>query len=79
MKQFLVLAATAAWLLFASASDARGPATSSFAPRGPEPHVTLSDMHHHSSKGRAQGVSHKSGNKATKAPHRAVHKAPGAR
>jgi hypothetical protein len=79
MKHFVILTATLALLLFGSSSHARGPAPSSFAPRGPEPHVTLSDMHHHSSKGHGQGASHKPGIKAMKAPHHAVHKAAGAR
>jgi hypothetical protein len=76
MKQFLVLAATAALLLFGSSSHARGARTSSFAPHGPEPHVSLSDMHH-SSKTRGQGAPHKSAHKVTpKTTHRPGHSTP---
>jgi hypothetical protein len=79
MKQFLVFAATAALLLFASSSHSRGARTNSFAPRGPEPHVTLADMHH-SSKTHGQGASHKPAHKATpKTTHRPAHSAPQAR
>ena len=79
MKQFLVFAAAAALLLFGAASHARGARTSSFAPRGPEPHVSLSDMHH-SSKSRGQGTLHKSAHKVTpKPPHRPAHSPPQAR
>jgi hypothetical protein len=78
MKQLIVFAAAAALLLFNASSQARGARTSSFAPRGPEPHVSLSDIHH-SSKTRGQGASHKSAHKVTpKTTHRSAHPAPAA-
>jgi hypothetical protein len=78
MKQIIAITVTAALLLFGSSSHARGAPSSSFAPRGPEPHVSLSDMHH-SSKGRGQGASHKSAHKlTTKSSHRPVRHTPAA-
>jgi hypothetical protein len=66
MKPVICVMASAALLLFGSASYARGTPTSSFVPRGPEPHSSLSDKHH-SLKGKHSGAqgSHKGANKAT--------------
>jgi hypothetical protein len=41
-----VIICTAALLLFGSVSHARGTPSSSFVPRGPEPHASLNDKHH---------------------------------
>jgi hypothetical protein len=61
MKSILCVTATAALLAFGSVSHARGTPTSSFVPKGPEPHSSLSDKHHSRKGSRAggQGVSHK--------------------
>jgi hypothetical protein len=67
MKQFICMSATAALLLIGSVSHARGTPTSSFVPRGPEPHSSLSDKHH-STKNKhsgSQGAAHKGGHNAT--------------
>jgi hypothetical protein len=63
----VIICATAALLLFGSLSHARGTPSSSFVPRGPEPHSSLSDKHHsiknkHSG---SQGAAHKGGYKLT--------------
>lgn len=55
MKRITCAAATAALLLFGSLSHARGAPTSSFAPRGPEPHSSLNDKHRSKKTGRASG------------------------
>jgi hypothetical protein len=67
MKAIICVAATTALSLFGSLSHARGTPSSSFVPRGPEPHSSLSDKHHsiknkHSG---SQGAAHKSGHSAT--------------
>jgi hypothetical protein len=46
MKTILCVVATAALLTFGALSHARGTPSSSFVPRGPEPHSSLSDKHH---------------------------------
>jgi hypothetical protein len=54
--------AAAALLLFGSLSHARGAATSSFAPHGPEPHSSLKDKHHSKKSGHVgQASAHKGG------------------
>jgi hypothetical protein len=45
MKIVLGVTFAAALTLASFASHARGPAPSSFVPRGPEPHSSLSDKH----------------------------------
>ena len=45
MKTVVIAAIAAAMFLAGGASFARGPAPSSFVPRGPEPHSTLADVH----------------------------------
>jgi hypothetical protein len=63
MKRIICITATAALLLSGSVSQARGTPSSSFVPRGPEPHSSLSDKHH-SIKGKhsgSQGAAHKGG------------------
>jgi hypothetical protein len=67
MKQFICISASAALLLIGSVSEARGTPPSSFAPRGPEPHSSLSDKHHSikSKRSSSQGAAHKSGHNAT--------------
>jgi len=67
MKQIICISATAALLLIGSVSHARGTRTSSFAPRGPEPHSSLSDKHHSIKNKHAasQSAAHKSGHNAT--------------
>ncbi|HEY2464907.1 MAG TPA: hypothetical protein VGI32_12695 [Steroidobacteraceae bacterium] len=66
MKLIICLTATAALLAFASVSHARTP-SSSFVPRGPQPHSSLSDKHH-SKKGNRSG--------APGTTHKAVHTSP---
>ncbi|HEX3912371.1 MAG TPA: hypothetical protein VHW71_02590 [Steroidobacteraceae bacterium] len=53
----------AALMLFSVASDARGTPSSSFVPRGPEPHASLSDKHHahHSAHGDTKRTAGKGG------------------
>jgi hypothetical protein len=67
MKRIICITATAALLLIASVSHARGTPTSSFAPRGPEPHSSLSDKHHSikSKHSGSQGAARKGGHNAT--------------
>jgi hypothetical protein len=67
MKQFICISASAALLLIGSVSHARGTPPSSFAPRGPEPHSSLSDKHHSikSKHAGSQGAAHKSGHNVT--------------
>ena len=67
MKQIICISATAALLLIGSVSHARGTPTSSFVPRGPEPHSSLSDKHHSikSKRAASQGAAHKTGHNAT--------------
>ncbi len=55
MKRIFCITATAALLLLASLSQARGTPSSSFVPRGPEPHSSLSDKHHSNKGGRYVG------------------------
>jgi hypothetical protein len=67
MKAIVCVTATAALLLFGSLSHARGTPSSSFVPRAPEPHSSLSDKHHsiknkHSG---SQGAAHKGAHSAT--------------
>jgi hypothetical protein len=67
MKVIICVTTAAALLLFGSMSQARGAPSSSFVPRGPEPHSSLSDKHHsiknkHSG---SQGGAHKGGYKLT--------------
>jgi hypothetical protein len=81
MKRISCLVAAAALLLFGSLSHARGAPTSSFVPRGPEPHSSLKDKHHAKKSGHvgAQHSAHKAGpgvNAKTAAP--ATHRTPGA-
>jgi hypothetical protein len=67
MKVIICVTATAALLLFGSVSHARGTPSSSFVPRGPEPHSSLSDKHH-SIKNKHSGspsAAHKGGYKLT--------------
>ncbi len=66
MKPIICISATAALLLWGAASQAKTP-SSSFVPRGPEPHSSLSDKHHslknkHSG---SQGAAHKSSHHVT--------------
>ena len=67
MKAIVCVAATAALLLFGSLSHARGTPSSSFVPRGPEPHSSLSDKHH-STKNKHSG--------SQTAAHKGAHNAP---
>jgi hypothetical protein len=55
MQRIICVLATTALLAFASASHARGAPTSSFVPRGPEPHSSLSDKHHTKKSSHASG------------------------
>ena len=79
MKRILCVTATVALLAFGSVCHARGTPSSSFVPKGPEPHSSLSDKHH-SKKGShtggqsaahkgAHNVSAKSGSHAAHTPH----------
>lgn len=66
MKPIICITATAALLLWGGVSQAKTP-SSSFVPRGPEPHSSLSDKHHsrknkHSG---SQGAVHKGAHNAT--------------
>ena len=65
MKRIFYVTATAALLLFSSLSHAGKTPSSSFVPRGPEPHSSLSDKHHSNKGGRGHGSSHKGGHYAT--------------
>ena len=79
MKAIICVAATAALLLFGSLSHARGTPSSSFAPRGPEPHSSLSDKHHSIKNKHAgsQGAAHKGGHLTPKTGgHSAQHTPP---
>jgi hypothetical protein len=61
MRATICVTAGVTMLLFGSVSHARGTPPSSFVPRGPEPHSSLSDKHH-SIKGKhsgSQGAAHK--------------------
>ena len=79
MKRILCATAAAALLAFGSLSHARGTPTSSFVPRGPEPHSSLSDKHHSIKNKRSgsHGVAHpiahnvtpKNGSHAGPTPH----------
>jgi hypothetical protein len=62
MKRILCVMATAALLAFGSLSHARGTPSSSFVPRGPEPHSSLSDKHHSikNKRARSHGAAHQS-------------------
>ena len=64
MKIVVGVMLAAALILASFASHARGPATSSFAPRGPEPHSSLSDKHG------TKGSSHKQPRPANTAAHK---------
>jgi hypothetical protein len=61
MQTIVGITLAAVMALASSASHARGPAPSSFAPRGPEPHSTLANKHgtqrssHKNSHGNATG------------------------
>jgi hypothetical protein len=67
MKATACVAAAAALLLFGSLSHARGTPSSSFVPRGPEPHSSLSDKHHSIKNKHAgsQGAARKVGHSVT--------------
>jgi hypothetical protein len=79
MKLMIGVTATTALLLFGSTSHARGTPSSSFVPRGPEPHSSLSDKHHSIKNKHAgtQGAAHKGGRNVTpKAGGRSTHQTP---
>jgi hypothetical protein len=67
MKFIIGVTASTALLLFGSASHARGTPSSSFVPRGPEPHSSLSDKHHSIKNKHAgsQGAAHKGAHNVT--------------
>ena len=65
MKPIICITATAALLLWGAVSQAKTP-SSSFVPRGPEPHSSLSDKHHSlKNKHSAHHVTSKTGTHAT--------------
>lgn len=76
MKSIICVTATAVLLLLGSLGHARTP-SSSFVPRGPEPHSSLSDKHH------SLKVKHSGGSQGTtparSAPHQVRYRAPAAR
>jgi hypothetical protein len=81
MKRITCLAATAALLLFGSLSHASGAPTSSFAPRGPEPHSSLKDKHHSKKNGHVGAASsaHKAGSSLnSKTANPSTRRTPGA-
>jgi hypothetical protein len=76
MKPILCVTATVL-LLFTSLSHARGTPSSSFVPRGPEPHSSLNDKHHSKKAGHSSGrsSSHKAAQMNSKtASHSSEHK-----